>query len=107
MVKKEKLELTVSERLLLPNLFPQQSDLVTMRVVTEFKMDVGFTEDEMKDWEMKVEGDRVSWNPEKAQNVEIKIGPSVLSVLEKQVEKLSDDGKITEQMLTLIEKLGL
>lgn len=102
-----KYKLDVNERILLLGLLPPKGNLVTMRIVSELRESVGFNEKEIKGWEITTGEGSITWNTEKAKTKEIIIGPTAMSTIKETVEDLDKKGEIIEQVLPLLEKLGL
>ncbi len=109
MVSKQnnKYDLDILERINLLGLLPEKGNLITVRIVAELRNDIGFNEKELSDWKIKTEGGQITWDVSKVKTKEIIIGPSSIGVLKERVEELDKMGEITEQILPLIEKLGL
>ncbi len=82
------MELSVMDRLLILNLdtLPKVGSIVTMKIKQQLLADVGFTEREIMDYEIKQDGDRVTWKPE-ALPVHIEIGPEAQKMLIAALEK--------------------
>ena len=127
------MKLDVFERLMLQNLLPQESDYVTLKLVRKFREALSFNEKEIADIEfknhwrcpkcdtvelaaemakcpdcdiyMKTAG-QVTWNEIKAEKVikDVHMGDKILALCETTLKKLSDEGKLTEQHMSLYEK---
>lgn len=94
-------DLTIADRLVLLSLLPAEGTLVTMRVVRDLKRALGFSEDELARYGLRVEGNQYTcddWSPTKA----VEIGPVACSVLHDAFRAAS---KLTEQHLATYDKL--
>ncbi len=102
-----KYDLDILERINLLGLLPSKGNLITVRIVSELRQTIGFSEREISDWKIKTEGEQITWDGTKVKTKEIIIGPSAIGILKERVKELDGAGDITEQVLPLIEKLGL
>ena len=82
------MELSVMDRLLILNLdtLPKVGSIVTLKIKQQLALDVGFTEQEIKDYNIKQDGGQVTWNPE-AEPVHIEVGPEAVKMLLEALEK--------------------
>jgi len=97
------MELSVMDRLLILNLdtLPKVGSIVTMKVKQQLMMDVGFSEQEIKDFEIKQEGTQVTWNPD-VPPVNIEVGPEATKMLVDAIEKSEN---LHEGYVALYDKL--
>lgn len=97
------MQLSVMDRLLILNLdtLPKVGSIVTMKIKQQLMMDVGFSEQEIKDFEIKQEGQQVTWNTA-APSVNIDVGPEALKMLTEAMEKSEN---LHEGHVALYEKL--
>ena len=102
------MKLNIKERLLLlMMLLPQQGDIVTLRVLKGLKASLGFTEDELKKWDIRQEGQTFQWNPALKPEetvAEIEIGPAAANIVKEQLKKLDGEKKLTEDAIDLWDK---
>ncbi|MEN6473758.1 MAG: hypothetical protein ABFD81_07085 [Syntrophaceae bacterium] len=70
------MKLNVLERLLILNLdtLPAVGNIATLKIKQKLITDVGFSEDELRDYDIKPDGNRITWDTAKEQAVEIEIG---------------------------------
>lgn len=82
------MELSVMDRLLILNLdtLPKVGSIVTMKIKQQLASDVGFTEQEIQDFEIKQAGEQVTWN-QAAEPVHIEVGPEAVKMLTEALEK--------------------
>jgi len=100
------MKLTIGERLLLLNMLPPEGDLTTIKIVRKLRESLSFTEDELVKYEITVlEGGRVSWNSH--EEAEIRIRAKGRSMIVAALNKLNDEGKVTEQHPSLFDKFEL
>jgi len=103
------MKLSVLERLLVLGILPEEGDYVTLKVIRRGKMELSFSEDEIKKYKFEnitTEDGKMStkWDSTIEQDSEIKLGSKVISLISEGLEKLNKDKKLTEQHYTLYEK---
>ena len=100
------MKLAIGERLMLLNLLPPEGDLTSIKIVRRLREALSFNEDELEEYEIKVlDGGRISWNSTAEKDVEIRA--KARSLIVGALHKLDDDGKVTEQHLSLFDKFEL
>jgi hypothetical protein len=97
------MELTILERLMILNLdtLPKVGNIVTMRVKQQLLNDVGFKEDEIKNFGIVQENDQVRWNND-AKAAEIEIGPEAKKLL---VDALEKSESLSDAYVALYDRL--
>jgi len=97
--------LTVQERLLLLEALVQvQGNLAELRILRELKESLAFGEEEHKEFELRVEAERMFWNPAKAQDKEIEIGDVARDIIVRRLKELNEQKVLTEAHLFVCEK---
>ncbi|MFX0084348.1 MAG: hypothetical protein ACFFAU_01640 [Candidatus Hodarchaeota archaeon] len=100
-----KVKLTVKDRILIANLYPNEADLVTQILVRDISKKVDFSQEEIKNIELKLAGvGRYVWNSD-APDLEVNFTEKELTLLRNQIGKLDRQKKITQNMLDLVLKL--
>lgn len=104
-----KVSLSVLERILLINLLPAESDILTLKVVRKTKDLVGFTEDELKVLEFRNEEKNgqviTKWKFDAVEKKSFDIDSKVVEMIADGLKKLNEQKKITENHLSLYEKI--
>jgi len=97
------MELTILERLMILNLdtLPKVGNIVTMRVKQQLLNDVGFKEDEIKNFGIVQENDQVRWNND-AKAAEIEIGPEAKKLL---IDALEKSESLSDAYVALYDRL--
>lgn len=97
------MELTILERLMILNLdtLPKVGNIVTMRVKQQLLNDVGFKENEIKNFGIVQENDQVRWNND-AKAAEIEIGPEAKKLL---VDALEKSESLSDAYVALYDRL--
>ena len=99
------LKLSVLDRLLLPQLLPQQGGKYEMKIANSIATKVDLTKQELLDFELKDNNGRIFWNPEKAVDVDFEF-PAIEVEMLKTASKQADENRtISPQNLALIEKI--
>jgi hypothetical protein len=97
------MELSVMERLLILNLdtLPKVGNILTMKIKQQLMADVGFNEQEIKDYELAQEGEQIKWNSSKP-GKEVEIGAEAKKLLINALEKSEN---LNESYVALYDKL--
>ena len=103
------MKLNVLERLLTLGMLPEEGNFVTLKVIRRGKMELSFSEDEIKKYKFKnvpqADGKMgTQWDSTIEQDTEIKLGSKVISLVAEELEKLNKDEKLKEDHYTLYEK---
>lgn len=96
------MKLNVLERVTLMGLLPSEANLVTFRILTDFKKALSFTEKEIKDFKIVQKDGRIFWG--KSVDKEIAIGEQVKIIIEAALQKLDKEGKVNDGNVSLFEK---
>ena len=102
------MKLNISERINLLSILPTESNYITHKIVTDLKIELSFSEDEIKDYsiESHQEGEQAYtiWNQAAAKDKDVSIGEKATDIIVDALKKIDEDNKITEQTATLYEK---
>lgn len=98
------MQLTVKERIMVLNILPAEGNFVTLKIIGDLKSALSFTEEELKSFEIKEDGGRVTWNQTAKQEAEISVGPKATSVIAEALEKMDRENKLTVDHLSIYEK---
>jgi len=101
-----KYTLSVFDRLILLNIFPSESNIITLRIVRELKMLIGFSEIEHRKLEIHLdqESGNVHWKKDAENDIEIEIGDVGRSIIVDALKSLNEKNKLSEQHISLYEK---
>ena len=98
------LRLSVSDRLLLPQLLPQQGGKIEMLLANSISQKVMLTPDEITEFRVRDDGSgTVKW--ENGREVEFEFTPEQVEILKAASKRADNEKKITVQTLGLIEKI--
>ena len=121
--KGTKVKLEILERTTLQQILPRQGDsILTMRTVRDLRRKLEFTEEEITNWNMHrgdpnvhIGGDEnlpmespdaIYWNNVDT-SAEFEFSAKQREEVVKAIEKLAEDGELTEAHLSLCDKFGL
>ncbi len=93
------MKLTIKDRLTLPGLYPEKSNMVTQIIVKDIRAKVDVTQKEVVAAELKATPSGLTWNDAKAPIVTIKFSEAELDLLNEQTKALDKENKITQDLL--------
>ena len=96
--------LNVLERILLLQILPKESNLVTLRIAMGLSNNLSFTEKEFKDFSIVQLENQTKWNPNINTDTEIEIGEKATDLIVDSLKKLNTENKLTAEHLTLCDK---
>lgn len=103
-----KLSLKVDERLMLLGILPETGDLLTLKIVRQLRDSCLFTEQEIKDLEIRVEGSTYRWDITKdGTGKEIYFGELGYDLVRKVLKDLNDQKKLMFVHLPLCELFNI
>ena len=100
----KKFKFTVAERAILMQILPQESDYLTYKILRDLKSNIGFSEDELVEFEIVHKDGKMTWNRTKEKEKEITIGEKGLEIIENSLKRLNDEKKITDISGPLYER---
>jgi hypothetical protein len=97
------MKLSVMDRLLILNLdtLPKMGTILTMRIKQQLINEVGFKESEIKDFEIKQDGEQIKWKSD-AEAVDIEIGDEAKKLL---IDALDKSENLNENYISLYDRL--
>ncbi len=98
------MNLSILERLAVIHALPKEGDYATLKILTDLRMSLSFTEEEMKKWGIVTnEEGGIRWG-ENAEEVEIPIGEKATDLIVVAFKKLDSEKKLQEDMMSAYEK---
>jgi len=97
-------ELTVTDRIVLLNVLPQEANLTTIRIMRELRDELSFSEDEQAELEMREDDGRIFWNAETEHVKDVAIGTRARAAIITAFEELDRSGKFKDAMLDTYAK---
>jgi len=97
------MKLSVMDRLLILNLdtLPKMGTILTMRIKQQLINEVGFKESEIKDFEIRQDGEQIKWKSD-AEAVDIEIGDEAKKLL---IDALDKSENLNENYISLYDRL--
>lgn len=100
------MELTIAERFMAQSVMPAQGNFVTLRVIMEAQMAIGFTSDEIEKYGIVSAEGLTTWSKEHAKTTsDIHISNAAMDILREELDKLNGDSQLTAQHMSLFEKV--
>jgi hypothetical protein len=99
-------KLNVGERLIILQILPKEGNFATLRLIRELNGKVGFSADELIEFEVKQEGDKVSWNAKGIEEIPIDFKEKEIEIIEKELKKLDKESKLEFRHFSIFEKFA-
>lgn len=101
--------LTIKDRLVIPNLLPDQGGILSQRIAKDIKKKLTITQDDIQTFEMKETRDsrgqnQIVWDPTKDVGVEMTFTAAEIKMIQEAIRKVDKDEKITQDNLETCEK---
>ena len=99
--------LNVHERLLVLGVLPNEGNYVNLKILDELRMNLSYTEDELKKWDVDVnqETRMVSWSEDG--EADIPIGEKATGIIVDELRKLDTENKLSSHTIPIYEKFIL
>ena len=99
------MKLFIKDRGALLGILPREGNIVTVRVLSEMRKELGISEDEAKDIGLKTQkdGDQVvtTWDVKKDTGKDVTFGDVALGIIREQLSALNKADKLNEDHLRL------
>ena len=98
------MNLSVLDRLVLLKILPREGDYASLKILTNLRLSLAFTEDEIKAWEIKEDPDnqRTLWKVDGV--ADIPIGERATDIIVDALKKLNREKKLSVEDMTIYEK---
>lgn len=104
--KESRLNLTIKERALLPDILPQQGNKLQQIIVRGLLLKVEFKSTEIDQYGLKFTGQGISWNEKGNKTAfDYELQDSEISILKEAAVDIDKNGKVTQHNLSLLEKI--
>lgn len=102
-----KMMMTVKERIVIAELFPKESNILTQTIIKEVAKKVEITKDEQEAIGMKSTPAGYQWAADKAKDSdkEVEFSKIELSILKEQVNSFDAQKRVTQELLSLCIKI--
>jgi len=97
------MNMSVLERLVALGILPKEGDYATLKILTNLRLSLSFTEEEIKAWKITTSPEgRTSWKD--AVEAEIPIGEKATDIIVDALKKLDREKKLPAEAMSLYEK---
>ena len=98
------MKLNVLERIQLLQYLPREGDIVSLRILQTMRMSFGFTEDEIKKFEIKTDQETniTTWG--KDEEVDIPIGEKATDIIVDALKKMNAEKRLPDTAIDLYDK---
>ena len=91
------------DRLLLLNVCPKEGNIVNMRTVKKMLDDIGFSDEEQRDWKIITRPNgQVTWDNKVAKDKEVSFSDVAVTILKSEIKKLDEQKKISVQLIGVL-----
>jgi hypothetical protein len=98
-------KLNCGERLIILNVMPKEGNFITLRMIRNLVQKLGLTAEEIVNFQVEeAPGGQVRWGPMGAIEKEFEFAQAEVDLIKKQLKKMDDDGKLTNDTFTVYEK---
>jgi len=97
------MKLEVSERIRLLGILPEKGNLLTLKIISDLRKDLSFSEKEHKDMELTVTQDRITW-ADNSKKKEVKFGDQAKEIIVKTLKEMDEKEELTLPDIDLWEK---
>jgi len=99
------MKVNVRERLALNQVLPKEGDFATLKSLQEARTNILLSEEEVKEFEYKQEGNTIKWNEKGQEEREIEVSEIAINAVKDELNKLNDSKKLNESLMPIYEKL--
>lgn len=104
-LKEKKMKLNIPERLTMVNVLPEKGSFATLKTIEELKSRLYPSEKEVKKFEIKQNGNNISWNPKGIEQIEIEVSEVQKNIVVEALEELDKKELATSQHFHLYQRL--
>lgn len=105
------MKLSINERFSLRNILPQESNMISMRIIRDLQRDLALSDAEITEYEVKQkvlpDGNAgIVWSAEKAKgkSKEIPVGENAWSIVVEQLKKLDEKKQINLGLIDIYDR---
>lgn len=97
------INLNILERGLLNTILaPCAGDMLTLKIIRQLRESLSFTEEEIEEYRIRVEGGNMSWNSDAEK--EFTIGKKALEIIVQKLKELNKDKQLQQPHFSLVMK---
>jgi hypothetical protein len=100
------MKLNMLERIMGVNIISdyKEGNFITFKTITSLKSKLLVNEEEIKEFDLRIENDRYVWNEKGRESVEIELTPGEIDLIKDRLIKLNSADKLKEEHYSLYEK---
>ena len=100
------LSLTVMERVIFPDVLPDNGRKVEMILCNDLIKKVEFSAEEVSEFNLKDSGGgRVTWDTNKERILEVELTPEQIDLLKRFSNRIDEEGRVTRYNVALLQKI--
>ena len=100
------MELNILERFTLLGLLPKEGSFMTLKLIRDLSNKVGFSAEELTEYEITQTGESVHWNTKKDKGKSFNFKIKEIELVNEQLKSLDIDKKLTNQHFSIYEKFN-
>ena len=100
------MKLSIVERLSFGKLLPKEGNMIEQTIVKDISEKIVLNQEEIVKIGLKIENEKFIWNQQEAIDKEIVFTKLELDLLQKQIKKLDNDKKISQENINLCIKIN-
>lgn len=100
------MNLTIKNRLDLPNLFPEKGTLLEQTIVKDILEKIALTQEEIVRVNLKQLENRLTWDADKTIDKTVEFSTLELNFIKKRIDTLDKEGNITQSFVELSQLLN-
>jgi hypothetical protein len=94
------MKLDVAERIRLLGILPEKGNLLTIKIVSELRDNLSFSEKELKDWNIKTKENAIRWS-DKAEKKEVRFGEQATEIVVKALKDMDEKEELIQADIAL------
>lgn len=98
------MEFSVRDRLILLNIIPVQGSLVTLKMVRVLREELGFSDEEYQDFNLRTEGGSFHWDDDRERPKEVDVPTTMHELIISAFNKLSKENALHLEHIDLYER---
>lgn len=99
------MKLSIKERIVFPMLFPNKSDLVTLRLVSDVSKKIEFSQKEIEEIKLFIDGNQYHWDNTVDLEIDVEFTELELKMFKDKIKEMDEAKAIPLELLGLIDKI--
>ena len=98
------MKLNLLERVTILGILPKEANFLNLKIIKDIQDAVSFTEDDFKEFDIKQEGVKITWNVKGDEEREVSIGEKATDIIVEALKELNKNKKLTANHYSLYVK---